>query len=236
MKWIFNRHMIGVFIVGVVITLSVYLNVMQYLSISYIVNNMNMLKSLVTDYYSWSVGCYIICFILASICCLPGSSIFTIIAGLLFGVIPGVFYAIIASIIGSSILFLSARYLIGDWIQERYKDRLDVINNDIAWYGYYYLSIIRLVALLPFSLVTILSSLTLLPFGIFMRSTLLGMIPMSLLYTFFGSQLAHVQSGEDIVSGSLLFIIIKIIILPLLIKAMRRVKTRSVGRQPMIIN
>ena len=66
----------------------------------------------------------------------------------------------IGATIGAIMAFLVARYLIGDWLQKRYAERLASFNKEIAENGYNYLLTLRLIPVFPFFLVNIFAGIT----------------------------------------------------------------------------
>lgn len=190
--------------VGITFFLINYFNLSHYLTISYLHSHMHVLHTFIDNYYLYSVVCYLVSFIVATTFSIPGSSIFTIAAGLLFGW-PGLFYSLLAATIGATLLFLAVRYLIGRWVQHRYATRLAGFNQEIEAHGQYYLLIVRLIAVLPFCLVNMLSGLTMLSLRSFVGVTLVGLVPVSAVYVFAGKQLAQLASPNNFFSPSVIF-------------------------------
>ena len=56
--------------------------------------------------------------------------------------------------------FLSARFLLRDWVQSKFGERLKAIDDGIARDGAMYLFTIRLIPLFPFFVVNLLMGLT----------------------------------------------------------------------------
>ena len=76
---------------------------------------------------------------------LPGAAIMSLVAGALFGVVTGTIIVSFASSIGATLAFLSARFLLRDWVQTKFGERLKAIDDGIARDGAMYLFTIRLI-------------------------------------------------------------------------------------------
>ncbi|MSQ63919.1 MAG: TVP38/TMEM64 family protein, partial [Betaproteobacteria bacterium] len=76
---------------------------------------------------------------------LPGAAVMTLAAGAIFGLAWGVVIVSFASTIGATLAFLASRFLLRDWVQARFGDRLKPVNEGIAKDGAFYLFALRLV-------------------------------------------------------------------------------------------
>ena len=177
----------------------------HYCTLPYVHSHIDSLHEYINNHYYYSVLIFIATYVIASALAMPGSTFFLIAAGLLFGVFPGIVFANIGATIGATLLFLTSRYIIGDWVQRTYGQRLQKYNTELERYGVVYLLMVRCIALLPFFSVNILSGLTLLPIRIFMIATVIGMIPASVVFAYAGTQLAHVDSIESFFTTPILF-------------------------------
>lgn len=187
-----SYHVIGIIIIAIFV-LIFYKSLSPYLTLEYIQLHMVQLKNYVAEHYIRSVIFYMMLYITVIICSIPGSSIFMISAGLLFNVIPGLLYAMCAATLGSTISFLIFRYSLGNWVQRNYAQKLDGFNQEISQYGFHYLLLVRLLALLPFGLVNMLSGLTILSLKTFFLVTFVGLFPTAIMYTYAGSRFANMQ-------------------------------------------
>lgn len=226
-----NIHKQKIVLVGACIVISlIYFIMKPYINPSYLHEHIHMFYGFVHDFYVVAVGSYIVCYMLATVFSIPGSSMFTLAGGFLFGIWPGIVYALVAATSGATVLFLISRYYIGSWVQQRYADNLLDFNREIETYGHYYLLVVRLIALLPFCIVNIISGLTLLPITTYIWVTFVGLIPVCLIYTYAGKQLSQLQSVDDfysisVVTGFVVFILLKVVFVPVLIKMYRRFRS-----------
>jgi len=112
------------------------------------------LQAFTAQHYLSTVVIFIGIYIVAVALSIPGATILTLSAGFLFGFF-GVIYVNIGASGGAILAFLTARYLIGDWVQKRYSDKLASFNKEIAENGYHYLLTLRFIPLFPFFLINI---------------------------------------------------------------------------------
>lgn len=149
---------------------------------------------------------------------LPGAAILTLAAGALFGLWWGTLIVSFASSIGATLAFLVSRYLLHDWVQERFSDRLRAINRGVEREGAFYLFALRLVPLFPFFVINILMGLTRIKTWTYYWVSQIGMLAATVVYVNAGTQLAQVQSLGDILSPQLLLSFALLGVFPLLAK------------------
>ena len=162
------------------------------------------LAAVVRDRYALSVAVYVLAYIAVVAFSIPGATVMTLAGGFVFGTLPTVLCVNVAATAGAVLAFLSARYLVGASLQERYREQLATFNAEIEQNGPRYLLTLRLLPVFPFFLVNFLSGLTRVPLATFAWTTSLGIIPGSLVYAFAGRQLETVHSLGDILSARLL--------------------------------
>jgi uncharacterized membrane protein YdjX (TVP38/TMEM64 family) len=176
--------------------------------------------------YFLSVLVYIGLYIMVAALSIPGATALTFAGGFLFGII-GVAYVNIGATAGGTLLFLTARYLLGNWIQERYANRLAAFNREIDEHGYNYLLTLRFIPLFPFFLVNIFAGLTRVPLSTYIWTTAAGIIPGSFVYVFAGTQLGSIDSPSDILSWKIVLAFIFLGIFALVPVLIKKVKSRK---------
>ena len=134
-----------------------------------------------------------------------------------------------ASSIGATLAFLSSRFLLRDWVQRRFGDRLKPINDGVQKDGAFYLFTLRLVPAFPFFVINLLMGLTPLPARTFYWVSQLGMLAGTLVYVNAGTQLAKIESLRGILSPRLLISFTLLGLFPLIAKKIvDTVKARKV--------
>jgi uncharacterized membrane protein YdjX (TVP38/TMEM64 family) len=135
---------------------------------------------------------------------LPGGALLTVTGGLLFGSFLGTLIVIIPATLGATLAFLAARYLLRDWVERRFGDRLTTIQQGFAKNSFSYLLTLRLIPLFPFFLVNLVSGLTRISLGTYLAATALGIIPGSFVFANAGRQLGSINSLSEILSPRVL--------------------------------
>lgn len=211
-----NKKIILLVCFIILIGLVHYFNITDYLTFEQIKLHRTYLLNFVKSNYYLSVLIYILIYIVVITAMLPGAAVLTISGGFFFGTFKGSIFSIFGASVGAILSFLIVRYLIGDYIQNSYKEQLIVFNNEIEKNGFFYLLSMRLIAIIPFFLINILSGLTNVSLKIFSLATILGIIPGSLVYSFAGQNLARIKTPADAFSPSILFAFFLLALLALL--------------------
>lgn len=118
----------------------------------------------------------------------------TLIGGYFFGVFWGVVYTFIAFILGSIVLCVLARYILRDYIKERYKKELQLFNKFLKKYGFLYLVIIHALPFVPSFLPHIAAGLSSLPLYSIIVANVIGALPLTIIYSAAGSYLHSLSS------------------------------------------
>lgn len=197
----------------------------EYLTFEYLKQNRELLRAYVHGHYEAMVAAYIALYMSTALF-IPGAIPMTLAGGFLFGIVRGTVYVNIGATLGATMAFMAARYLLGNWMQQRYQDRLKAFNNEVARHGHNYLLTLRMVPLFPFFLVNYFAGLTRVPLRTFVWTTSLGMVPGSLAYTFAGQQLGAINAPGDILSLEM-FLAFLLLGLFALLPVLSRLRTRK---------
>jgi len=204
-----------------------YLGLASYISIKNIKQNRLLLETYIRYNYFESVLIYISMYIFLTSFALPVAFIMAMAGGFLFGTFKGALYASIGATIGSSIAFLIVRYLIGNWIHDRFGKRLKKFNKELKKYGYSYLLSIHFVSVIPLFLINIFAGLANVSVWTFFWTTFIGVIPGTLVYAFAGRQFNRIDTYRDILSWHVLLAfagLVVLAILPIVLKKRMRRK------------
>jgi pyruvate/2-oxoglutarate dehydrogenase complex dihydrolipoamide dehydrogenase (E3) component/uncharacterized membrane protein YdjX (TVP38/TMEM64 family) len=160
---------------------------------------------------------------------LPGASLMTLVAGALFGLWQGFIIVSFASTLGALLSMFSSRFLLQDWVEQRFGARLAGMQAGLARDGAFYLFALRLVPVFPFFLINLAMGLTKLPGRTFWWVSQLGMLPGTLVYVNAGRELGQLESLSGILSPSLLGAFALLGLFPLLArKLLDRLQARRV--------
>jgi len=216
-KWL----LLIVSITGLVLLLK-FTSIKEYLSFQSLKNNREYILAWVNNHYVAAVGIYIFFYIVSATFSLPFAVPLTIIGGYLFGVIFGTLYTNIGATVGATCTFLLFRNYLGTLIQNKYAINLAKFNQNIEYYGIFYLLFARLIAIIPFFLVNILASLTTISVKDFMWTTSLGIIPGSLLYAYAGKNIADINDPKEIFSSKVILAILLLVLFSIVSLLLRR--------------
>jgi pyruvate/2-oxoglutarate dehydrogenase complex dihydrolipoamide dehydrogenase (E3) component/uncharacterized membrane protein YdjX (TVP38/TMEM64 family) len=166
----------------------------------------------------WVAGIYFLIYIAVTALSLPGAVIMTLAGGALFGLWTGLLLVSFASSIGATLAFLASRFLLRDWVQDRFGNRLAAINAGMAKDGAFYLFTLRLVPVFPFFIINLVMGLTPIKTRTFYWVSQVGMLAGTAVYVNAGTQLAQLEGLSGILSPGLLGSFVLLGIFPLLAK------------------
>jgi uncharacterized membrane protein YdjX (TVP38/TMEM64 family) len=222
-----KRAVVVCVIISVIIGLSWYFGLHEYITLSSLHNNRFYLETAVATNYSRSVIIYLLIYIGIIALAMPGVPVLTMVGGFLFGSLLGGVYASIGATVGTSISFLVIRYLLSNFIRGKYAERLEKFNEKIRSHGVAsYLLTMQLMGLIPYFVINALAGLADVSFTTFLWTTFVGSLPILFIYSFAGHQLCLVHSVNDVFSptiiGLLLFLVV-LALIPLFLRFSRRV-------------
>ncbi len=190
----------------------------QYLSLEYLKSSRESLANLYEENSLLVIGAYFVIYVLVTALSLPGAVVMTLAGGALFGLIAGTVIVSFASSMGATLACLVSRYLLQDWVQSRYGDKLAPINRGVEQEGAFYLFTMRLIPAFPFFLINLAMGLTTLPIKTFYWVSQVGMLAGTVVFVNAGKELAKIDSLGGILSPSLLFSFALLGVLPITLK------------------
>ncbi len=125
---------------------------------------------------------------------MPGT-IPTLAGGAIFGVARGMLFNTIGANLGAFFAFLVARYLGRDFVAKILKGKAAALDEKIGEHGFGTMLYLRLIPLVPFNALNFSAGLSRVSLRDYVLGTLIGMIPGTLVYTYFADALM-VGSGE----------------------------------------
>ncbi|MGM0418160.1 MAG: dihydrolipoyl dehydrogenase [Thermodesulfobacteriota bacterium] len=176
----------------------------EYLTLSYI-------KSIHTDLVSFYLenklisiagfgGVYIIMAALS----LPGATVMTLAGASVMGFWTGLIVISFASSIGAYLAFLSSRFVLRDFVNKKYSEKIKKINQGIKKDGVFYLLTLRLIPVFPFFIINLAMGLTSIKASSYYIVSQLGMLPGTAVYVNAGTQLGDITSTGSIITLPLL--------------------------------
>ncbi|WP_043761822.1 FAD-dependent oxidoreductase [Aeromonas taiwanensis] len=165
---------------------------------------------------------FLMIYVLSTALSLPGASLLTLAGSAVFGVAWGLLLVSFASSLGATLAFLSARFLLRDWVSARFGDKLATFQTGMAKDGPFYLLSLRLIPLFPFFLVNLVMGLTPIRVSTYYWVSQLGMLPGTFVYVLAGSELATLTSTGNILSPGLVAALTLLGLMPWLMRGLQR--------------
>ena len=225
-----SRQRIVVFILFLLVVLGVIYGGLDHLTLENIHKNQDRMKNLVQEHPFHSATGFVLVYTTTAFF-VPGALLLTLLAGFLFGVFQGTLYVLIGDILGGVAAFLLSRYLIGDWVQERFDRELRAFNREVALHGHNYLLALRVLPILPSFLVNYFAGLTRISLKTFALTTSLGSLPGAAVYTFAGRKLGEVRRLGDVFSPDLILVFALLGLLAILPVGLKYLKGDPPGKQ-----
>ncbi|KFZ28158.1 pyridine nucleotide-disulfide oxidoreductase [Pseudidiomarina atlantica] len=195
----------------------------QYLTLEQLKQQREQLVTLVAEQPLLMFGGYFLLYVLCTALSIPGATVLTLGAGAIFGLGWGLLLASFASSVGALLAFLSARWLLHDWVQQKFGKRLQTINEGVQRDGAFYLLSLRLVPLFPFFVINLVMGLTKIKAWTYYWVSQLGMFLATAVYVNAGTQLAEISRLRDVFSADLLGALVLLGIVPIVAKILLKV-------------
>jgi len=195
-----------------------YFHFGRFLTLTYLQESQSKFAVLYAAHPWTMLGGYMILYILVTALSLPGAAVMTLAGGALFGLTAGTVVVSIASTVGATLACIVARFLLRDWVQERFGDKLAAMNRGIEEEGAFYLFTLRLIPAFPFFVINLAMGLTKMPIRTFFWVSQLGMLPGTLVYVNAGKELGGITSLSGILSPGLWISFALLGLFPLLMK------------------
>jgi len=165
-----------------------------------------------------AVAVFLIVYVSVTAFSLPIATWLSLAAGALFGRWLGTALVSAAATLGATLAFLSSRYILRDFVQQRWGQRLAIINRGVAQDGAFYLFTLRLVPAVPFFLINLGMGMTPMRTTTFAVVSWIGMLPATFLYVSAASELAQIEAPRDILSPTVIGSLALLGIVPLLLR------------------
>jgi uncharacterized membrane protein YdjX (TVP38/TMEM64 family) len=160
---------------------------------------------------------------------IPGAAIMTLVAGALFGVVVGTLIVSFASTMGATLAFLSSRYVLRDWVQGKFGERLRAVDDGLEKDGAFYLFTLRLIPVFPFFVINLLMGLTRIKTSTFFWVSQIGMLPATIVFVNAGTQISRIESTAGLMSPTLIASFVALAFFPWAAKGIVAIVKRSRG-------
>ncbi|MCR9675057.1 TVP38/TMEM64 family protein [Vibrio alginolyticus] len=193
-----KKLILGLILVAIIIFLGV--NFSQYLTLENAKAQQEALTTYIDQNFVFSAAIYFFAYIAITAFSIPGAAVVTLLGAALFGFWTSLLLVSFASTMGATLAFLSSRYLLRDWVQNKFGNKLIAINQGVEKDGAFYLFSLRLIPVFPFFLINLLMGLTPMSVGRFYLTSQVGMLPGTAVYLNAGTQLATIENLSGIIS------------------------------------
>ena len=226
-----GRSGTGKIMIGVAIALAIgaffFFDLGRLLSLTALKENRDHLLAFTEAHYAIAAGLFVLTYIVVTSLSLPGAAILTLAGGFLFGSLWATVFVNIGATTGATLAFLAARYLLRDWVEQKFGNTLGPIQAGFSKNAFNYLITLRLIPLFPFFLVNMVSGLTRVSIGTYVAATALGIIPGSFVFAYAGRQLGSINSLQEIASPNVLLAFTLLGLLALVPILYKRISTKT---------
>lgn len=216
-----KKHLKKIAIVVVILALIAVFkifNLGDYLTLSYIKEQQNEFNQYYDKHPIAVIGLYMMLYILVTSLSLPGAAIMTLAGGALFGLLVGTIVVSFSSTIGATLACFVSRFILRDWVQGKFADKLKTVNEGVEKEGAFYLFTLRLIPIFPFWLINLVMGLTKMRLLTFYWVSQIGMLAGTIVYVNAGKELARIDSLSGILSPRLIISFVILGLFPIITK------------------
>ena len=189
-------------LIGVVLSTGIQ----DHLSLNALRDNREVLVDFVSRNYLTGVTVFIAAYIIIVTLSIPGAVWLSLAGGFLFSVGPATLYIVIAASTGATLVFLLARYVLGNRFRQKAGGAIERMRSGFQKNAFNYMLVLRLVPLFPFFLVNIAPAFLNVSLRVYVAGTALGIVPGTFVYAWIGSGLGGVFDTDlDIDPGSIIY-------------------------------
>lgn len=160
---------------------------------------------------------------------IPGSLVLTLMAGAIFGTALGLVMVSLAGTLGAFLAFLIARYLLKDYVTQKFSRQFESINRNLKVDGVSYLFTLRMIPVSPFVVINLVMGVTTIHWYTFVWTTLVGMIPGNFLYVYAGRRIGEIESPAEIMTLPLIIALSLLGILPWAVRRFLKMRRQKVN-------
>jgi len=226
----FVQRLLIVAAIAAAVVLFKVLGLAHYLTLDYLKGSQDTFTQLYGENRLAVIAAYMAIYITVTALSLPGAAVMTLAGGALFGFWVGFVIVSFASTIGATLACFVARFLLRDWVQNRFGAKLSTINNGVEKEGAFYLFSLRLVPIFPFFVINLAMGLTSMKLLTFYWVSQIGMLPGTMVYVNAGKELGRIESLSGILSPGLIISFVILGIFPITVKKLLHFYKKKTGR------
>jgi uncharacterized membrane protein YdjX (TVP38/TMEM64 family) len=173
---------------------------LSYLSLDAIKLRRDALLSFTQAHYGQALAIAFGAYVAATSFGIPSGTLFALLLGFLFGRWVATGLIVIGGTIGASLLFVTVRYLFADTIRQRFGPRAKRIEDGFTRNAFSWMLFLRLTPMVPYFLVNLIPTVTGIRLRTYALATLIGIIPVTFVFTNLGQTLGRIDSTRDLLS------------------------------------
>lgn len=150
---------------------------------------------------------YSLVYIAAIALSLPVAAALTVLSGFLFGGVAGTAIVVFSATTGATLIFILARFFFRDYFTRKLGSKLEVVDREMRDHGVRDIFLLRLMPIVPFSLINVAAALTSVRLKHYVIATFFGIIPFTYIYVKAGERLSEIGSLQDVVSLQTLIVV-----------------------------
>ncbi len=190
--------LILVFAILAIIVSFYFFEIYNYINFEYLKSQRDALAEIYNTNKLTFIALYGLGYITLATASLPGAAVLTLAGGAIFGFWSGLFVVSIASTVGATFAFIVSRFLLREYFESKFGDRLEMVDRGLEKEGWFYLLTLRLVPAFPFFLVNILMGLTKMRVAPYFFISLIGMLPGTAVFVAAGMKISKIDSISGI--------------------------------------
>ena len=219
-----NKKNIWLCVILVGTSIFYFFEIGDFLSLERLKDNQGLLEIFYQSNRLTVMVCFVALFLVIGLFLLPGATLLSVLSGAVFGLPLGPLLVSLGSTLGAVLAFYVARYILKNWVEERFGERLHPIQEVLCKNDIHYMLFLRLVPFAPFFLVNIAMGASRISWKVFMAGTLLGKLPAIWIYANAGSNLANLGSLSDINSPRVIVALTLLCLLTLIPVIYKKIK------------
>ena len=216
-KNLFNKVLIVAGVAAIVLLFIIF-DLDRFLTLEYIKESQAKFQDLYASHKIGVISTYVLIYIVVTALSLPGAVILTLAGGALFGLVVGTVAVSIASTIGATLACIVSRFILRQWVQDKFGEKLKAVNDGVEKEGGFYLFTVRLIPVFPFFVINLVMGLTKMPLTTFFWVSQLGMLPGTIVFVNAGKELGKIESAAGILSPTLLVSFVILGLFPITVK------------------
>lgn len=229
MKSVFIKKQL-IFLVCIIFIITIvfyFTEIKSFLTLEFLQQHQQSLMHFIDTNYGYAAFLYTTLYATIVFFMFSLTLLLTTLGGFLFGILPGTVLSIIGALIGGTASLLVIRYTLYNYLSKKYHDALEKFDRKFKKHGANYLLMLQLFPLTPLGLINTMAALSHVSLFTFWWTTVVGMLPVTLIGTFTGKKFATIHSAHEILSPSMIIVLSALSLLsalPMFVRAVKRYK------------